>query len=723
MENHAILKIIQNLFIKLRPLKNVQFWPSTRKAIILTTGILLVFRGLKFEPDAAIGQKGVLCKGLKLSVAFILISVSGIAAICFYPLPASSQEMPLSVPAAGPSPSAASDQLPVKNGVFPGMMPQPDQKLPGLPAPAPQTGPPLPSLKEQPGEALNAAAQRRTGQVTFNFDDADVYEVIQTIFGQVLKVNYIVDPGVKGRVTFRSSAPVPQQNVLPLMEVILRLNGIAVVEEAGLYRVVPISAISKEPAAVQLGRDSKGIILAGKALLQVVPIRYMQSSDVLKLLTPFVSANAVMVDVPMSNQIVIVDTDANVKRLLELVEIFDNEQQKKKGPQVFVYAVQNGKAKEIATQLQQIFLGGKAAAEKTAAVTAPQSQMVSAQTQQVTKPSQGGETLVSGITRIFSDEVLNVVIVLATPEDYEIIKDAIAKIDIVPRQVMIEGMIAQIGLTDNLSLGLAWSINAGKLGKIFGTNEFGVDTAISLNPASLPPAGISSSGLNLIGTDAGNSVRAIISALASQSKAKLLAAPHILVSDNREASIQVGQQVPIATSETFGTPGVAPQRTIQYKDIGIILKVKPRVNESGLVSLELRQEVSTFSLIELSVDQKDIILNKTETSTSLVVQDGHTIIIGGLIREDTTKTRSGIPWLTKIPVLGYLFGNTDDNESRTEIIILLTPHVLKNQADAKDLTVDIVDKFTGTGKGGIDKKDLFKNGDNLIRNRDIKPAE
>jgi general secretion pathway protein D len=230
-----------------------------------------------------------------------------------------------------------------------------------------------------------------------------------------------------------------------------------------------------------------------------------------------------------------------------------------------------------------------------------------------------------------------------------------------------------------------------------------------LNSASLDPAKIPGTGLNLIGTDSGNSVRALISALASRSKAKLLAAPHILVSDNREASIQVGQQVPIATSETFGTPGVAPQRTIQYKDIGIILKVKPQVNDSGLVSLEIKQEVSTYSTISLSVGQNDIILNKTEASTSLVVQDGHTIIIGGLIREDTTKTRSGIPWLSRIPVLGYLFGNTVDDESRTEIIILLTPHVIKNMNEAKALTTGFVDKFTEDGKGGVNKKELIKN--------------
>ncbi|MEI6153060.1 MAG: hypothetical protein WCQ90_03130, partial [Deltaproteobacteria bacterium] len=154
----------------------------------------------------------------------------------------------------------------------------------------------------------------------------------------------------------------------------------------------------------------------------------------------------------------------------------------------------------------------------------------------------------------------------------------------------------------------------------------------------------------------------------------------------------------------------APQRTIQYKDIGIILKVKPQVNESGLVSLQISQEVSTYETISLDLTTQSIIINKVEASTSTVVQDGHTIIIGGLIREDKTKSLTGIPWLSKIPIIGSLFGNTIDNESRTEIIILLTPHVVKNQKEAKDLTSDYINKFTDTGKGGITNDELLKSG-------------
>jgi general secretion pathway protein D len=207
---------------------------------------------------------------------------------------------------------------------------------------------------------------------------------------------------------------------------------------------------------------------------------------------------------------------------------------------------------------------------------------------------------------------------------------------------------------------------------------------------------------------------------ATQTKAKDMAAPHILVSDNREARIQVGQQVPIVTSETIASAGVPAQRTVQYRDIGIILKVKPRVNEGGLVAMDIAQEVSTYSTIKLYVDSTEIILNKTEATTNLVVQDGQTIVIGGLIREDTSRTRTGLPFLTKIPWLGWLFGDTDDDESRQEIIILLTPHVIKSAEAAREMTSEIVDRYSRTGKGQVPKEDLMKS---LIPATPVPPGE
>ncbi|HOD75859.1 MAG TPA: hypothetical protein PKJ17_07525, partial [Syntrophorhabdaceae bacterium] len=158
----------------------------------------------------------------------------------------------------------------------------------------------------------------------------------------------------------------------------------------------------------------------------------------------------------------------------------------------------------------------------------------------------------------------------------------------------------------------------------------------------------------------------------------------------------------------FGSGTVAPQRTIQYKDIGIILKVKPRINEGGLVTLDITQEVSSYETIKLFDNEDYIILKKTETTTSLVVQDGNTIIIGGLIRDDISKSRSGIPLLSKIPILGYLFGQTTQSDQRTELIILLTPRVIRTHADANAVTSDYVDSVTRTGKGKVKREELIK---------------
>jgi general secretion pathway protein D len=570
----------------------------------------------------------------------------------------------------------------------------------------------------------------RRGEVSFNFDDADVYSVIQTIFGDVLKVNYIVDPNVKGRVTFRSVEPVSKESVLPLMEVILRLNGIGIVEEGGLYRIVPIADISKEPAPVGLGRDPEKVIITGKARVQVVQVKYIQSAEMVRVLTPFLSKNAVIVDVPKSNYVIIVDTDANVKRLLELVKIFDSEELKEVTPKVFVYPVQNSKAKDVASLLQQIFQGQKPTVSKTAAPTRatlpgqqphPAGQPAPAQPQ-ISMGQQGGEALVSEVTKIIPDEVTNSVIVLATPEDYALIYDTIQRIDIPPRQVMIEGLIIDITLSDNLSYGLAYSINTS-----FSLHPFKKDWDLSgpaqVNPGGLnvnaSPSPIPSGGFSFIGSDPSGNVRAVLTALEDQSRAKVVAAPHILVSDNREARIQIGQQVPLATSQTAqitttttnvtNTP-VLGTTTVQYKDIGIILKVKPQVNDSGLISLELSQEISAISSKTVTVGGLgEVAIDKTEATSNLVARDGETIIIGGLIREDNNHGSTGIPFLSSIPILGALFGSKSDTVTRKETIILLTPHVIRNQQEAGEVTSDYIKRY----KGATKDKEI----DKLIRER------
>ena len=580
---------------------------------------------------------------------------------------------------------------------------EPSAVQPGQPAAPQPTRPPRPAAAQP-----RSGAKPRSADVNFNFDDADVFSVIQTVFGDILKVNYVVDPQVKGRVTFRSVAPIPRDNVLTVMEIILRMNGIAVVEDAGLYRIIPIADIPREPARLDFGRDPSLVKETGTAVIQVVPIRYVTSTDIVKVLAPFVSANAQIIDAPKSNHIIIIDTASNVKRLLSIIDVFDSEQLRRVRPQVYVYPVQNSKAKDVTNILSQIFLGGKSSGSvRTATVTRPAApgQPAAASVPAATTATAvvetaagaSGESLVSDVTRIFADDIANTIIILATRGDYEIIEETIRKIDIQPRQVVIEGLIAQVALTDNMSMGLAWSL---KTDVNFSLKPFDNDVNLSGQMGSNAPApnvtGLSRSGFSFVATDAAGIVRARLEALATESKAKVLAAPHVLVSDNREARIQVGQQVPLVTSSTNVTGTTDIQRTIQYKDIGIILKVKPQVNDSGLVSLEITQEVSSLGpSISFGDDTEAPTLNKTEATTNLVAQDGQTIIIGGLIRDDSTKDKSGIPYLSSIPLIGWLFGNWSDLSSRTELVILLTPRVIRTQTEAANVTGDYVNKYKG----------------------------
>lgn len=210
-----------------------------------------------------------------------------------------------------------------------------------------------------------------------------------------------------------------------------------------------------------------------------------------------------------------------------------------------------------------------------------------------------------------------------------------------PRQVVIEGLIAQVQLSDNLSFGLRWAFKSNIDIKGLFDRNIKLDGNTSINPglAAGDSGGLAvpGTGFTFVGTDPTGNIRAVLTALATESRAKVLAAPHILVSDNREARIQVGSQVPLATSSTTEIPlsgtattSTAVTSTIQYKDIGIILKVKPQINDSGLISLELSQEISALGDTILIANQKYQGINKTEATTNLVALDGQTIVIGAL---------------------------------------------------------------------------------------------
>jgi general secretion pathway protein D len=541
--------------------------------------------------------------------------------------------------------------------------------------------------------------------------------VIQTIFADVLKVNYIVDPQVKGRVNFRTITPVPKDEVLPIIEIVMRMNGIGFVEERGLYRIVPLTDVPKELVYAQIGKAPE------KVAIDMITFKNLELKeampDIENALGLHLKGGTVRIlPIYRLNSLIIVATSAEqlmyIKKWVQVLDDMFSVTRLK----IFVYPLQNSKATHIASLMQSIFSGSSStstttqtptprpAAQRTTppgttgtasqATTSAATEMRTGAAATVT----GGGKFVSPETKVFADEITNSLIILATASDYSFIEETIRKLDILPRQVVIEALIAEIKLTDDLSFGLAWSL---KTDISFSLKPFDNPVNLdgqmgqrssALSTDSTVGAVLSGSGFSFLATDSSGIVRARIEALASASRARVLASPHILVLDNREARIQVGDQVPIATSETNITGSTDIQRTIQYKDTGVILKVKPQVNEGGLVTLELSQEVSTYSIQKI-FDSDQVVISKREAVTNLVAQNGQTIVIGGLIAEQTSNANEGIPFLSKIPLFGYLFGGTTDKYERRELIILLTPHVMKDLNEAGVVTSDFLQRMKG----------------------------
>jgi type II secretory pathway component GspD/PulD (secretin) len=411
-------------------------------------------------------------------------------------------------PATTPPPEIERAPLSPPSEVKP---PEVKGEAPGQSVPTPVEAPPPEVQEEVPVRPTPPKPERKPADVSFFFDDADVYEVIQTIFGEVLKVNYIVDPKIKGRVNFRTTTPIPKDDVLPVMEIILRLNGIAVIEERGLYRIIAITDIPKEPAPIRFGRDPNAVELKGVAIVQVVQLQYINSSEIIKILTPLLSQGGSVLDVP-PNFLIIADTDANIKRLLQVVDIFDSEKLKLARPQVYVYPVQNSKAKDVAAMLQQIFLGAKPAtpAPTTQPTTTPRTSTPTPTPSQALRSTEsvGGEALVSEVTKIFADEITNTIIILATPEDFATIAEAIKKIDIVPRQVVIEALIVRVDLTDTLNFGMQWVLQNDI--KITGLKPFGNNDSVTLSGPLALNARIKSNNFSFTAVDERNQTKLLL---------------------------------------------------------------------------------------------------------------------------------------------------------------------------------------------------------------------
>ncbi|MBW2708401.1 MAG: type II secretion system secretin GspD [Deltaproteobacteria bacterium] len=620
------------------------------------------------------------------------------------------------------------------------------------------------------------------GRIIFNFDDADLYDVIKTM-AELLEINYIVDPGVQGKVTIHTARKLRKTDLFPVFSQILALNGLTAMKEGRLYKIVPLKDAPRMPTDALFTVGQKDIPPMDRVIIQIIPLKYMATDEITKLITPFLSSGGTLVASVPTNTLVVVDKGANILKILQLVgtfdvnvldrvyyrfypleyldakevvgvvkefftlgggssgsmvrfialerlntllavsstpDVFDKIEELVRqidivdetvATRIFVYFVKNGGANELATLLNNVLTGketqkltGKETqkqekkkaggasevlenpfskakmaekkAEKIAAKAGESTQKSTVGKKTSGKPGEGSSTLVGDMT-ITPDEIRNALIIESTPSDYKIIQGILKKIDIMPRQVLIQATIAEITLDSSTQFGVEYALGYGA----------GKGNAGFL--ATLGQAGLKYS----IGVT--DKWYAELNALATRGKLNVISSPHVLASDNQEAKIDVSREIPLASGTTNVSSGsTISETTIEYRDTGVILSVTPHINERGLVTMDISQEVSNYdgNLAVGKAGNEYPVFSKRVIKTTLTVGHGQTIAIGGLIRNKEREQTRGLPCLIDVPVIKYLTGSWLKETEKIELIVLITPRVVDDMDDVEAVTNEFKQK-------------------------------
>lgn len=624
------------------------------------------------------------------------------------------------------------------------------------------------------------------GDVTLNFQDTDIHEVVKVVLGDLLKKNYLIDPAVSGTVNIQTSNPLKRDDLIPVLDNLLQMSGATMLDSGGILKIVPSSnaALASLPPGIGNSVSSR----SGGFHTQIVPLRYVGADEINKILQPFLKDTLSQV-YPQRNLIILSGAQSDLRRLVETIHIFDVDwlkgmslamvpinhaeateivgeldqlfgkssgspmadivrfiplerlnsiivvtQQRRylkemsqwiqrldrsdglAGQRLYVYQVQNQRADELAQVLNNIFTDQESSTSQfTEPELAPGLEPTildsTSQTDHVNhddagidndheinkqqKRSSSGSSVVTGdgITlpgtdsvKIISDDTNNSLVILASPSDYQMVETALRKLDITPLQVLIEASIIEVTLTDELSYGLEW----------FFKNETGIGNKNGEARLDLGDAGLNalSPGFSYGIVDAAGAVRAVLNTLATESKVNVLSSPSLMVLDNHTATINVGDQVPILTSQSTSnlTADAQTVNQIEYRDTGVLMTVTPRVNASGLIIMDIKQEVTDVAETNSSgIDAPTFQQRSIESTIS--VNSGNTIVLGGLIRDNRANTEAGIPGLHNAPIIGPLFGNTSDTLRRTELVILLTPRAIRDDQDTWEVTNEFKQKL------------------------------
>ena len=598
-------------------------------------------------------------------------------------------------------------------------------------------------------------------EITLNLKDADIRALISTV-SKFTGKNFIIDPRVKAKVTVVSANTLTTEEVYEVFLSVLQVHGYAAVPTGSVIKIVPEVNAKQGPLPLSGNKDT---FPADELITKIIRLDHVPASQLVPILRPLVPQQGHLAAYNPTNTLIITDHAGNIKRLLKIIASVDRPD----SDELEIIPLKHASASELVRILNSLNApAAKGAANqiKLAADDRTNSILVNgdrssrlkmratisyldtpledgggnthviylkyAKAENLVKILTGlkeqgaksaatkGKAVPVGATSgsvisqnaiIQGDEETNALIITADTNTIKNLKAVIRQLDIRRAQVLVEAIIAEITTNNNKEVGVGIAVDgtnrdSGALpagvSNFAGVGDLLLSVASGTAPTSLP------SGLSFgLGGEGGSGVRygALLRALQTDTNTNILSTPNIVTLDNEEAELIVGQNLPFVTGSFTGTGSTNPQnpfQTIERQDVGLTLKVTPQINEGDTVQMVIEQEVS--SVIPGTIEQ-GIATRKRSIKTSVLVDDGGILILGGLIADEVSDTQSKVPFLGDIPIIGFLFRTENTTKTKANLMVFLRPTILRDQRDAAFVTNEKYTHLRGIESGAYNKED------------------
>jgi general secretion pathway protein D len=585
-----------------------------------------------------------------------------------------------------------------------------------------------------------AAAAQQGAQITPNYKDADIAQVIEAV-SQVTGKTFIVDPRVRAQVTMLSTTPMSPDAFYQAFLSILQVYDYIAVPSGDVIKILPSATARQVPANDLPDRVSS---TSDEIVTQVVQVRNVSAGQLVPILRPMMPQAAHLAAYPSANMLIISDRAANVNRIMRIVQRIDRSGDE----DIEVIRLEHASANEIVRVINALSSAQGADAAGAAKIVADErtnSVLVSGEKSQRlrlrtlvahldTPLEAGGDTQVrylryadaeklaaklkeqSGAAvakeggaaaaqaaaspgtadksiTIWAEPETNALVMTAPPKAMRSLMAVVDRLDVRRAQVVIEAMLVEVSNDASRDLGVNWIVDGSGdnfLVGLFNQPIAGVSLGDIARGVQDPESVTSAPGGFTLGggrrEDSGTNFAAILRALASNGDTNVVSMPSVITLDNEEAQIKVAQEVPFLTGTFTNTGGaggaVNPFQTIERKEVGNILKITPQITDEDTILLKIEQEASGIAAAAAQVSTTDLVTNKRTISTRVLVDDGGMIVLGGLIEDRLTESESRVPVLGKIPVIGALFRVRNTQKTKTNLMVFIRPRVLRTAAQA-----------------------------------------